>query len=264
MKGIGAAVGEAAVRLAVQDHRLQAQALAQPAEHPPGGAVAHVDHHPAGELLLAGDLLQEVDVGVDALPLLELPPRPQRLLPPQAGHQGLDAVQALGVAHRAAPPVVQLEAVVLRGIVRGGDHEPALVVLAHLEEVQLRRAGQADALDPAALVAQPPGRGAVELGGMQARVVPDHVAVLGQVAGEGPADLVGQLLVDLPAVDSPDVVGLEDSHFTLPPTQRVHLSEEPGECEARAVRRPPPAPRSRYLRNTRMLWWIMEGMNSYW
>ena len=134
-----------------------------------------------------------------------------------AGHQLLDLGEALGVADRSAAPVVELEAVVLGRVVRGGDHDPAVVVLPHLEEVQLGRAGQADALDPPALVGQPAGRRAVQPGGVQARVVGDHVGVLLEVAGEGPADLVGQRLVDLLSVDASDVIGLENTHAHSPP-----------------------------------------------
>src|SRR5438270_886279 len=73
--------------------------------------------------------------------------------------------------------------------------------------------------DGCALVAQPGGVALEQAGGAEAHVAPDADAQVAdglalevrQHAREGAAEAVGDVLVDLLAVEAADVVGLEDS-----------------------------------------------------
>ena len=134
----------------------------------------------------------------------------------QRDRQVADLGEAGVQADRAGAAAAQLEAVVARGVVAGGEHHPRGVAGAG-HEVQLVGRGEPDDLDDGAGLGGTLGEGLGQLGRGRAHVVPDGQAGLGAVGlgqddegGEGGAEGPAGPRVDLLADDASDVVGLDD------------------------------------------------------
>ena len=114
-------------------------------------------------------------------------------------------VDADGLGSREA----ELDAVVLGGVVRGGEHRARRVKVARgvVEEV---RGGETEVEDLDADMARAVGEGLAEAHPRGAHVARDDDPGRADERGERRSDRAGQLFVDLIGVGAPDVVGLED------------------------------------------------------
>ena len=214
---VGLAVREVAVRRPVRLDQVERQLVQQRTDHRAAHAVAAV-----------GDDLHPLDVRrVDELhrTLLEVRADVDVLRRPAAGrighallHHPADVLDARVAGQGDRTLAHQLRARVGGGVVRGGAHEPAVEAPGADEEVQHLGPDLADVqhvgalgLHAGAVAGGEGGRGEAhvaaeaepQLGDGLAGEVRDH-------AREAATDLLGDVLVDLLAVQAADVVGLED------------------------------------------------------
>ena len=207
--------GELAVGLPVDLDQLEVESFEDRPDRRARHAVAAVeDDLEAADGILVDQLCNrgaEAGAGVDRLHAAA------SRRPRQPGRDQVADVADAAVAGVEIDLADQLRARVSLGVV-GGGADQATVELARADQVvgdlgrELARVEHVRALgDEARAVARR------ELGRGQAHVVPDATRSCGgpcrrggQDAGEGPADLLGGVAVDLRAVEAADVVGLED------------------------------------------------------
>ena len=215
---VGLVVGELAVGLPVGGDELEpGQALEDRADHRARHAVAAVEHDLGGSDRARVDEAQRgvLELGVDVDVLGAAPAGRVR---EALGEQPRDVADAAVAAQRHRAALDELRARVRLRVVRGGAHQPA-VELARADEViehlgadhpgvehvralrghalavtrrELRRGQPHVAPEPEPQLAHRP-----------AGELPDH-------ARERPPDVLGDVAVDLLAVQAADVVGLED------------------------------------------------------
>src|SRR5690606_4658061 len=175
----------------------------------PGAAVAGVHHQFQG--LEAG----AVHVAQQVVDIAALVPRLCQAAPPRGlakgpgFRQGANLRQAVVAAHRAGALADELDAVVVDGVVAGGDHQAAVEAAVEGGEVDLLGAALADPGDVAAGVADAVGHRLAKTGAGEADVVPHHDVAGVEHLGKGAADAVGDLGVELIGHPTADVVGLE-------------------------------------------------------
>src|SRR5690606_23596851 len=143
------------------------------------------------------------------------------------------------LADRAGAGQAELDAVVLGRVVRGGEHRPRGVEAARGEVQEVGRA-QPHVHDVQALALDALGEGGGQLDAARPHVAPDDdpvgpAAGGGDEAGEGRADAVAELGVQLVRHRAPHVVGLEDH------VERVEVRHGP----TNLVRAAAPAPTAR-------------------
>ncbi len=108
---------------------------------------------------------------------------------------------------RSAPD--DLHAVVVDGIVRGGDLDPAIGIVVGGGEIHLLGARKAEVEDMHARVGHAPGDGGGESDGGRAAVAADDDGGCFKFLGEGAADAVGNVLVEVQPKATAHVIGLE-------------------------------------------------------
>ncbi len=213
-------VGKLAVGRPIARHEVEAEAVQQRPDHRPGHPVATVDDDAQRLDLLRVDELQRG--GLELLEDLDVFDRAvggrgrflaEALLDPLA--HVLDA----GVpAQRDRALLDELRARVRLRVVRGGAHQPAVELARADEEVQHLAADLPGVDDGRALGDHPFAVARGELRCRQAHVAAEPDAQLagglvrevGQHERERPPDELGDVAVDLLAVQAADVVGLED------------------------------------------------------
>ena len=216
---IGLVVGEVAVRLPVARHELEG---GQPLEHGPDHrarhAVAAVEHHlerpDRGRIDGAQRALAEGGGDVDRLGAARRAGGRREA----GGHERPDLPDAGVARQRQRALAHELRARVGLRVVRRRAHQSAVERLRADEEIQHLRADHSGVEHVRALrdhaVAIPAG----ELGSGQAHVAPEPdpqrarllPAQAGEHAHEGAPDELGDVAVDLLAVEPADVIGLED------------------------------------------------------
>jgi len=207
-------VGEAAVGIAVEAGDLQRQALER------GG---FPDAHGVGEVRRdaqrtadGGALAHERGVLGRDVVARHCAAHGGRRGERARGDDALDVGDAGGAADGHGLRAGQFEAVVRAGVVRGGDHHARVAPQDAVAVVRHRRRAFAQIHHVGALQRDAVGQGREERRGMRADVAPHrHLAAAEerrQRAPDGPRQVLRQLL----AIDSPDVVCLENSCH-LPP-----------------------------------------------
>ena len=124
LEGIRLVVRERAVRLEVEARHVERQAREQGLEPRRRHAVAAVDRDAQPRPRLA-DRQHVLDVGVAHVDALDVSPARRAAAPAGAAREPLDLLQPAGLADRDRVLATQLEAVVLRRVVGGGQHDPA-------------------------------------------------------------------------------------------------------------------------------------------
>ena len=213
LERIGRMVGEGPVQLEVHLHELEGQPLEDGAGADGAHPVARVEDH-----LHARDAagIDEGEAMVRVLVADRAPderPLARALVGEAAGGDGLlDLLDAGVAAQRQGPAADHLDAVVLPGIVGGGDHGASVEVLGGHVEIEHVRPHHADVGDVRPLAARALDEAARDLGRGEPHVAShgDAPGRAAQVVDEGAADAAGHLAVDLPGMDGADVVGLED------------------------------------------------------
>ena len=226
LQRVGQMRGKRAVGGCVEHGGVQSQPHRGRFQQRAGGTVGGVQHHLHAAHLRPNVGGGELQVGVQ----LRCRQRRQRRRRGRwqtavPGHRGLDLAQPLGIAHRAAAAVVELEAVVLRRIVGRGSHHAGTVTAPHLQVVQRRGAGTAGVVQRAAGAGGAGAERAQQLGRVGARVAAAQQVHATREAGEGAPHPECQGVVDLGTVDAPYVVRLE----------RIHRAVEPVPSRVRSI-----------------------------
>ena len=216
-------IGELAVRSPVRLDELEVELLEQRADHRPGHAVAAVEDD------LQATRRRAHRVGVDEAQRrtleLRVDVRLAQRTAPLAGRPGLAALDQLAdvvdarVARQGQRALAyELRAGVWLRVVRGGAHQPAVEAARSDEPVEHLAADLADVdyldADRQQALAVVPR----ELWRAQAHVASKADAKLADVLAresrqhdcEGASDQLGEIAVDLIAVQATDVIGLED------------------------------------------------------
>ena len=222
-------VGKAAVRLAVKRNDLGPGALQQGLGHQPGRAVAAVEHHldPAGELRQAGEGIEVA--GLNVVRRGQAPALREIVRGQQPGH----LLDLAGVDGASARP--DLEAVVLRRVVAGGDHDPGVVVQMPDGEIADRGGHHAQKQHVHAGACQPGHQAVLEAGGGQAAVAPDNGparAARQEIRPAGAAQLLHPVGVEVLTHNAPDVIGAKNALRVLVhgPLCRLEPALATGRC----------------------------------
>ena len=203
------AVRERAVRLVVQLDELKRQVVLDQVDDQPRPAVARVRDDPDGLEHGPIDVAEQVlaiaraDVGLDHR---ALPGRGAELA---ALRQLADVLQAGVAADRPGLLAHELHAVVVRRVVAGRDHDPAVEFLRERREINPLGAAQADVEYVHARIGQAADQRLGQFRARQADVAADRDALRLQPFGVGAADGVGRLGVEFLRDAATDVVGLE-------------------------------------------------------
>ncbi len=206
---VGLVVGEVAVQLEVQRHDLDGQVGEDRGHGVPAHAVAGVHDHlqrPA-----AGQVDQIAQVGGvlgEHVPLGDAARGGVLGVGHALFHVGADVGEAALQAHRGGAGPAQLDAVVLGGVVAGGEHRAGQVELAR-GEVELVGAGQADGDHVNALPGDAVGERRGQFRGGVPHVVSDDHGGAADQPGEGRTGPPDQIGVELFAHDATDVICLE-------------------------------------------------------
>ncbi len=220
-------VREITRHLEVEGNDLQARdALEDLGEEHAGHAARRVDHHLQPPFAIADGrgepLEQEIAVGRPEVPVLEA--TAGRLDPLSIRHrrESLDLLEPGSRPDRPGVSSRDLESVVFRGVVTRGHLDPAGRIEVIDREVDHRRVHETHVHHAGSGVAQALDERIPQRDGTRSHVPTDHDRPshriepsrlrrgIQQVPRGGVADLPGDLLVQRPGVDRPDVVGLED------------------------------------------------------
>jgi hypothetical protein len=214
LERVGLVVGEGAVELEVHRDELDVEAGEHRRHRVSGHAVARIDDHrqPAAAHRHEPEQVGGV-VGERVAPLDSTGGAVAGGLGGRAGlDQPLDVGETALPADRRGAGAAQLDPVVLRGVVAGGEHRPGHVEAAG-GEVELVGGGEPDVDHVDAAGVESPGERAGQRRRGGAHVVAHHhTAARGQAldGGEGRADAPRDVLVELVGHETADVVGLED------------------------------------------------------
>jgi hypothetical protein len=207
---VGRVVGEGSVELGVHDLDLEGQAGEDPRRDEPAHAVRRVAED------LEGAQRRHVDEGVHVgHPLVhQVEPasrgeRARRRSGVERVGQRLDLDEPGLHADGLSAGETELDPVVLRGVVRGGEHRAGGVEVAGGEVEEVRR-GETEVDDLDTDGPGPLGEGLGERRARGAHVASHDDAGRAGVGGEGRSDGTRQALVNLVGIRSTDVVSLEN------------------------------------------------------
>ena len=206
---VGDAVRETAVGLVVQLDEFEGQPRFEAVHDEAGAAVSGIHHDLQGLELAELDIGQEMlDVGgrgVDALP----PAAGARVLEPAALGDRADFLQAVVARDRFRLFPHELHAVVVRGVVAGGDHDAAVVAAVEGRKIHALGAADADVENVRAALRQAAAERIGERLARQSNVAPDHHALGRQKFRIGTADPVGHIVIEFRGDPAAKIVGLE-------------------------------------------------------
>lgn len=244
---VGLVVGERAVQLEVHRVQFERQAFEDGRYGVPAHAVARVHHdlqradaaqvHQAAQV--GGVVGEDVATGDGA----RLGGRLRGALVGPPLDQRADVGETGVLADRRRARAAHLDAVVLGGVVRGGEHGAGQAQCA-AGEVQLVGRAETDLRDVRAAGRRAAGEGPRQAGRGGPHVVPDHDRVRGGDLGEGRPEQLGQRLVPLGGDDAAHVIRLHDlrqiSHSQ--PSWRVSTDFQPTRAAPRVGRASLPLP----------------------
>ena len=217
-------IREAAVRLEVQLLDLQRQPRQQRLEPDRRHAVRAIDRDAQRRDCGAGDserLAHEAIHDVDAFaPASRSGRRACRL-----ADEPLDLAQAAGLANGLGVAAADLHAVVLPGVVRRGQHDPAVRVQRIDREIQHRRRREPDVEHCRARLARAAHERLAELRGMRARVATDREPPRSEETHRRVPDAIRELRIEFARHEAADVIRLEDRHA-------AHSTGEFARCRA--------------------------------
>ena len=204
-------VGERPVELAEEDLELERETVEDPGHDQPPHAVGGVGHDP--QRAQGRHVDERADVGgelVEHVPLRDRAPLLERLDPALGvGHHGLDVLEPGVLADGSGPGQAQLDAVVARGIVGGGEHGPGTVELAGREVQEIgRHHPEVDDVGP--LAGDALGERGRQLDARRAHVPAHEHTRRSAEMGEGGAHGASSRRVELVGHGPAHVIGLED------------------------------------------------------
>ena len=206
---VGGMVRERAVELAEEHLEVEREPGEDPGHHEPTHAVRGVGHDLQGPE--RGDVDERADVGGELGEEILLPHLTALLGPLEEPRRDrvLDLGEPGGLADGRGAGPAELDAVVLRRVVAGGEHRGRRVERSRGEVDEVGRR-EADVDHVGAGERGPLDEGAAQRDGRRPHVVADHDRRARGEPDERVADALGDGFVDLVRVDAANVIGLED------------------------------------------------------
>jgi hypothetical protein len=202
-------MGKGAIGLMVNLDKLKGQMGLQQINNQSRPAIAGIDHDlqgsKGGEIQVAeqvGDIVRLIFIDSH----LPLAGNRRKIIP--LG-QFTDGIQTTVAADGSGPLPNQLHAIVISGIMTGGDHNAAVHLPVKGSEVDLFGTAQADIHHLNATVRQSADQGIAEGRAAKAYIVSHHDSGGLKEPGIGQADTIGDILVQLGRHLAADIVGLK-------------------------------------------------------